>query len=95
MNRTLMGRITVTRIPPRVNEIARAKQITNKISTDDDDDGLHDLFPAEVKIPPPDSSERPFILDPKWNCAEETLRGNRSSGKKYPKGRRRVEERGP
>ena len=36
MNQTLMGRTTVTCIPPKVNEIARPKQITTKISTDDD-----------------------------------------------------------
>ena len=36
MNRTLMGRTTVTRIFPRVNDITRPKQIATKISTDDD-----------------------------------------------------------
>ena len=58
-----MGSTTVTRTPQRENEIARPKQIATKISTDDDN-RLPDLFPAEVKIPPPDSPERPFTLDP-------------------------------
>ena len=38
-------------------------QIATKISTDDVD-GLLDLFPAEVKIPSPESPERPFTLAP-------------------------------
>lgn len=66
-----VGRTTVTRIIPKSNENTSLaankfglKPGQKKISTDEDDDGLPDLFPSEVKIPPPDSPERPFTLDP-------------------------------
>lgn len=68
-----LGRTTVTRIVSKANENTPQQQqvyktvqksTAKKISTDEDDDGLPDLFPTEVKIPPPDSPDRPFTLDP-------------------------------
>ncbi|XP_063695546.1 uncharacterized protein LOC134826959 [Culicoides brevitarsis] len=75
---TTVGRTTVTRITrsdgPKVIEqkvmtkTGQRTQVTRvparKPSSDDEDDGLPDLFPSEVKVPAPDSPERPLTLCP-------------------------------
>lgn len=73
---TTVGRTTVTRIGrgdgPKIIEqkiIAKPGQkggsrVIRKPSSEDEDDGLPDLFPQEVKIPAPDSPERPLTLCP-------------------------------
>lgn len=72
---TTVGRTTVTRITrsegPKVIEhkvVAKPGQKgrlpARKPSSDDEDDGLPDLFPSELKVPAPDSPERPLTLCP-------------------------------
>uniref|UniRef100_A0A336M7T0 CSON006104 protein n=1 Tax=Culicoides sonorensis TaxID=179676 RepID=A0A336M7T0_CULSO len=73
---TTVGRTTVTRITrtegPKVIEhkvVSRGGQkvttrVTRKPSSDDEDDGLPDLFPTEIKVPAPNSPERPLTLCP-------------------------------
>lgn len=75
---TTVGRTTVTRITrgegPKMIEHKivtkpgqkgiQARVHARKPSSDDEDDGLPDLFPSEVKVPTPDSPERPLTLCP-------------------------------
>lgn len=75
---TTVGRTTVTRITrgdgPKIIEhkiVTKSGQKAihgrvhaRKPSSDDEDDGLPDLFPNEVKVPTPDSPERPLTLCP-------------------------------
>lgn len=75
---TTVGRTTVTRITrsdaPKIIEhkiVTKSGQKTvhgrapaRKPSSEDEDDGLPDLFPSEVKVPTPDSPERPLTLCP-------------------------------
>lgn len=75
---TTVGRTTVTRITrgegPKMIEHKivtkpgqkgiQARVHNRKPSSDDEDDGLPDLFPSEVKVPTPDSPERPLTLCP-------------------------------